>query len=1068
MKKLLIAIGLIIVLVVVALIAVPMFIDPNDHKATIVEQVKKHTGRDLTITGDLKMSKFPSLGVDIGEISFGNAPGFGDQPMLKSGQASVSVKLMPLLKKDLQVSTLTLKDVYINLVRDKSGKTNWDDLLALGGEKETQQDSDATKLAALAIGGIDMENANLVWDDQSLGKKYTISNLNFKTGQLELNKPIDLELSLDLDAVAEGIAGAIALDGTIEYDLDGKKYSVKPIDFSANLKGTGVPNGAADIKLKASSAQVDLTAGTASVAGLDLDAMGTKISGDIDATNIFDKIPLANGKIKIDAQSIPDLLTALGQDPAQIPLTKLTADAIFKSGKDTMSFEKLVADATLQGGMFKQAENVKLNMTGDVNMADQTLNLTSLSFEGLDASVKGKLKASNLQAKIPLIDGDLKITANNVAKLLIAAGQDPEQIPLKKINADVKLTSTAESMNIETLAATATVHGGQFKDPVDVKLNVKGDVNMANETANLTHLSFEGLGASVNGNIKASKIMSPIPLLDGQLNINAADVPALMAALGQDASGMPLKSLTADTKLTSTTDSMKVENLTAKATLAGDQIPNSPVDVTLNTTADVNLSKETLNVQSFAIKGMGLDVQGALNGTQIVKNPNFNGNLKIAPFNLRQLMGQMKMEVPVTSDPKVLSNFGLNTNFSATKNSVSLKGMAMKLDDTNITGDLSIVNFTNPAPTFNINIDAINADRYLPPKAEGEAAPAASTTTGGTAEALPMDALRKLNAKGSLNIGSLIISNAKLKNVKLGLDANGGKIKLNPLSANLYKGSYNGAVNLDATGSQPAINASSALNGVQVAPLLTDLTGKSKIDGTLIGNIKINAVGGDANAIKKTLNGTTDLKFTNGALLGVNIAKVIREGKAKLTGQTLPPSDEPVKTDFSELSATTVIKNGLVSNQDFLMKSPFLRVTGNGNANLVSEVVDYNVVTKVTGSGQGQGGEDLADLQGIDIPVKVSGTFSNMKYRPDLGGVMKAKAQQEVDKQKDKLKEKASEKLEKILPGGLGDLLGGGKEKAAEGTAAPAEQQAAPKEEAPEPKKPEEQVKEKLKGLFKF
>ena len=1004
--------------------------------------------------------------MDIGEISFGNAPGFGDQPMLKSGQASVSVKLMPLLKKDLQVSTLTLKDVYINLVRDKSGKTNWDDLLALGGEKETQQDSDATKLAALAIGGIDMENANLVWDDQSLGKKYTISNLNFKTGQLELNKPIDLELSLDLDAVAEGIAGAIALDGTIEYDLDGKKYSVKPIDFSANLKGTGVPNGAADIKLKASSAQVDLTAGTVSVAGLDLDAMGTKISGDIDATNIFDKIPLANGKIKIDAQSIPDLLTALGQDPAQIPLTKLTADAIFKSGKDTMSFEKLVADATLQGGMFKQAENVKLNMTGDVNMADQTLNLTSLSFEGLDASVKGKLKASNLQAKIPLIDGDLKITANNVAKLLIAAGQDPEQIPLKKINADVKLTSTAESMNIETLAATATVHGGQFKDPVDVKLNVKGDVNMANETANLTHLSFEGLGASVNGNIKASKIMSPIPLLDGQLNINAADVPALMAALGQDASGMPLKSLTADTKLTSTADSMKVENLTAKATLAGDQIPNSPVDVTLNTTADVNLSKETLNVQSFAIKGMGLDVQGALNGIQIVKNPNFNGNLKIAPFNLRQLMGQMKMEVPVTSDPKVLSNFGLNTNFSATKNSVSLKGMAMKLDDTNITGDLSIVNFTNPAPTFNINIDAINADRYLPPKAEGEAAPAASTTTGGTAEALPMDALRKLNAKGSLNIGSLIISNAKLKNVKLGLDANGGKIKLNPLSANLYKGSYNGAVNLDATGSQPAINASSALNGVQVAPLLTDLTGKSKIDGTLIGNIKINAVGGDANAIKKTLNGTTDLKFTNGALLGVNIAKVIREGKAKLTGQTLPPSDEPVKTDFSELSATTVIKNGLVSNQDFLMKSPFLRVTGNGNANLVSEVVDYNVVTKVTGSGQGQGGEDLADLQGIDIPVKVSGTFSNMKYRPDLGGVMKAKAQQEVDKQKDKLKEKASEKLEKILPGGLGDLLGGGKEKAAEGAAAPAEKTVTPPAE--EKSKPEDQVKEKLKGLFKF
>ncbi len=970
MKKLLIAVGLIIVLVIVALFAIPMFIDPNDHKDTIVEQVKKHTGRDLKIAGDLKMSRFPSLGVDIGEIEMSNALGFGDKPMLKSGRASVSVKLLPILKSlpgfitdkekamasiadNVEISTLVLKDVYINLARDKSGKSNFDDLMKSDGTESTAEESETgstTDLSNLSIGGIDLQNVNLVWDDQSLGKKYTLSQLNLKTGTLQLNQPIDIDMSCMVDAAAEGLAGNISLDGIVEYDLEGKKYSLKPLNFIANLKGSAIPGGTADIKLKATSVLADLTAGTVNIAGLDLDAMGTKISGDIDATNIFDKIPLANGNLVIDAQSIPDLLKALGQDPDKVPLTKLTANAVFKSGKDSMTFEKLVADATLQGGMFKQTENVNLDIKGNVNIADQTLNLSSLS--------------------------------------------------------------------------------------------------------------IKGLGASVDGNINASNIMSSIPLLNGQLNINATDVPALMAALGQDASAMPLKSLTANTKLTSTADTMKVENLTAKAVLAGDQIPNSPVDVTLNTTADLNLKTETLNVQSFTIKGMGLDVQGALNGTQIVKNPNFNGNLKIAQFNLRQMMEQMKIEVPVTSDPKVLSTFGLNTNISATKDSVSLKGFAIKLDDTNITGDLSVVNFENPAPTFNINIDAINADRYMAPKAEGE--PVAEASSEATGE-VPMESLRKLKAKGSLNIGSLIISNAKLKNVKFGLDAKGGKIKLNPLSANLYKGSYNGAVNLDATGSQPAVNVSSALNGVQVAPLLTDLTGDSKIDGTLIGDIKINAVGADANAIKKTLNGTTDLKFTNGALLGVNIAKIIREGKAKLTGQTLPPGDEPVKTDFSELSASTSIKNGLVTNPDFLMKSPFIRVTGKGTANLVSEVIDYSVVATIVGSGKGQGGKDLADLQGIDIPVKVSGTFSNMKYRPDLGGVAKAKLDKELDKQKEKLQEKATEKLEKILPGklkGLGGLLGGG-DKATEGTA---EEQAAPTEA----KKPEEQVKNKLKGLLKF
>ncbi|MFK8067711.1 MAG: AsmA family protein [Gammaproteobacteria bacterium] len=1108
MKKLLFIIGLIVVLAVAALVAIPMFVDPNDHKETIVNQVKKHTGRDLAISGDLKMSKFPALGVDIGAIELGNAPGFGDQPMLKSGQASVSVKLMPILKalpgfitdkekatanimNDVEISTLVLKDVYLNLARDKSGKSNFDDLMGEAKTEVKDEDASAVNLAALAIGGVDLENVNLVWDDQSQNKKYALSNLNLKTGTLQLNKPIDLEMSLDMDAAAEGIAGTVMLDGTVEYDLDGKKYSVKPIDFSANLKGTGVPGGAADIKLQASSAQADLNAGTASVAGLDLDALGTKISGDIDATNIFDKIPLANGNIKIDAQSIPDLLKALGQDPESIPLKKLNADAQFSSSKDSMTFEKLIADATLEGGLFTQAEDVKLDISGDVNITDQTLNLTKLSFAGLDAKVDGALKASNLQAKIPLIDGDLKITANDVAKLLIAAGQDPTQIPVTKINADVKLNSTADSMNIETLAATATVHGGQFKDPLDVKLNVKGDVNMANESANLTQLSFEGLGASVSGNIKANKILSPIPLLDGNLSIKAEDVPAILAALGQDAS-MPLKSLIADTKLTSTAESMKVENLNAKATLAGDQIPNSPVDVTLSTTADVNLAQETLNVQNFAISGMGLDVQGAVNGTQIIKNPDLNGNLKIAPFNLRQLMGQMNIEAPTTTDPKVLSNFGLNTNFAATKNSISLKGMAMKLDETNINGDLSVVNFSNPAPTFNINIDSINADRYMAPAAEGQKATAAPAATPETATAastdLPMDTLRKLNAKGTLTIGNLIISNAKLKNVKLGLDAKGGVINLNPAQANLYQGSYNGNVNLDATGSQPAIKAVSALNGVQVAPMLTDLTGDSKIDGTLIGNINISAVGAGADAIKKTLNGTTDLKFTDGALLGVNVAKIIREGKAKLSGETLAAEEGPVKTDFSELSATTVIKNGLVSNQDFLMKSPFLRITGAGTANLVNEAVDYGVTAAVVGSGKGQGGEDLSELSGIDIPVRVSGTFSNLKYSPDFAGVLQAKVDQELDKQKEKAKAKVEGKLNSLLgieakdavdgeassdkvdlkEAALNKLLGKDKEAASSATAADSAPDAAAPAPKEEKKKPEEVVKDKLKNMLKF
>ncbi len=967
MKKLLkfgfILIGLLIALIVVTAISIPMFFDPNDYKSQIVERVEKETGRKFQLDGDLKLSIFPWLGVEIGGMTFGNAAGFGEQPMVKSSLVQARVKLLPLLKKNIEMDTVTLKDATVNLARDENGKSNWDDLLTPGGEKEVEK-SDGAALGTLTLGGIDMEDANLVWDDKNAGKYYAIKNLNLKTGKLQMNEPIDLDMDFNLHARTEGIAGAVALGGTIEYDLEAEIYSLSPLDFSADMQGESLPGGAAAINLKANAVNADLSAETASLEGLLLLVMGAEIKGDVNARNILDPVPLANGEITI--------------------------------------------------------------------------------------------------------------TASNITELLKALGQDPDQVPLKSLNAHAKFSSDKQTMTFETLSAKAVLEGGQFKNPVDIKMDANGNVNVEKQTLNLPQFSVEGLGALIKGNFAAKNIFEPTPLLAGKLNIVAQDVPNLLKAAGQDASDIPLKSFIAATVISSTLDSISLKTMKAKATLAGEQIPNSPVDVILETSVDINLAKETLNVKSLIIKGMGLDVQGAVKGVHIIKDPKLNGQLKIAPFNLRKLMTQLKMEVPVTADPKVLSQAAVNTDFSASKNSFALKGLQLKLDETNIKADLAVANFSSPSTAFKLIIDTINVDRYLPPVAENEQAklakPATSETAAQTAADLPMDTLRKLKIKGSLNIANLIISKVKLQNVMLGLDAKDGKINLSPINANLYQGSYSGAISLNATGSQPIININSALKGVQAGPLFEDLNGESKVDGSMTSNIKITAAGADADTIKKTLNGTTNFVFTNGALKGFNIADIVRRTKNKLTGQNILESTGPAQTDFSELNGSATIKNGLVSNQDLSIKSPLLRIDGKGTANLVNEKINYSVSTTFVSSLKGQGGKGLEDLKGITIPIKVSGTFSDPSFAPDMGGFLKARAQQEIDKQKDKIKEKAAEKLEKLVPG-LGGLLGGGNEEQASGdSTVPIEQEVSPKESSPlaEEKKPEDQVKDKLKELLPF
>ena len=129
LRFLLVIVAGIIGIVVIAAVALLLFFDPNDFRDEISAEVKKATGRDLVIEGDLSLSLFPWIAVDIGKTTLGNAAGFGDKPFLSFDQARLSVKLMPLLfSQDVEIGTASLDALQVNLAVALSGATNWDDL----------------------------------------------------------------------------------------------------------------------------------------------------------------------------------------------------------------------------------------------------------------------------------------------------------------------------------------------------------------------------------------------------------------------------------------------------------------------------------------------------------------------------------------------------------------------------------------------------------------------------------------------------------------------------------------------------------------------------------------------------------------------------------------------------------------------------------------------------------------------------------------------------------------------------------------------------------------------------
>ena len=325
-----------------------------------------------------------------------------------------------------------------------------------------------------------------------------------------------------------------------------------------------------------------------------------------------------------------------------------------------------------------------------------------------------------------------------------------------------------------------------------------------------------------------------------------------------------------------------------------------------------------------------------------------------------------------------------------------------------------------------MTLDQIDLDRYMPPAAAPEAAGGDSTGSPKASTEDPFAALRTLDFVGDFTIGKLKVGNARMSNVTTKVVSKQGVLKVDPMAANLYEGKFDGNMLFDVSGNKPKIAAKNSLTGIQVGSLLKDVAGEDRLIGRGELHADIRAVGLTEADVRRSLNGTSRFSFQDGALKGVNIAQVIREGSSRLgLSSDKLSTGTPGQTDFSELGGSVKITNGVIKNDDLAAKSPLLRIEGKGEVDLPNDSINYLLVTELVGSLEGQGGKSRSELSGLPIPVRITGSLANPSYRPDLEAALSAKAKAQLEAKKDELKQKAQEKVEEKLKGKVGDALKG-------------------------------------------
>ncbi len=427
-----------------------------------------------------------------------------------------------------------------------------------------------------------------------------------------------------------------------------------------------------------------------------------------------------------------------------------------------------------------------------------------------------------------------------------------------------------------------------------------------------------------------------------------------------------------------------------------------PLHVNLAATAAVDPERQTLNVPSLNLRAGDLVLRGNVAGKQITDAPQFDGALELDPFNAKGWLAAAIGPIE-TADKTALTRLGLRTKFSASTKDLRLQDLALNVDETKLTGTASILNFAQPAYRFDLAVDRLTLDRYLPPESAAAAQQKPAPTPAAAPVVIPLDTLRALDADGRLRVGQLQAFGLKSSEVLIKLFAKDGLVKMDPTQAKLYGGTYKGATSYDARTNNPLLSVNEQLSNIDLGSFLKDAVDFDKFVGRGNVNAKFTARGMDAEAIKKTLDGAGGFSVREGTLKGIDLARMIDEIETAVKEKTwqrltnLVPR-ETDETKFTQLKGSVRAKDGVVSNDDLALQGPHINVTGKGSASLPAETIDYRLVVN-------------------KAPILVGGTFAKPTYKPDWNAIVKGQAQKRIEQEKGKLEEKLKQKLDERLKG---------------------------------------------------
>jgi AsmA protein len=430
--------------------------------------------------------------------------------------------------------------------------------------------------------------------------------------------------------------------------------------------------------------------------------------------------------------------------------------------------------------------------------------------------------------------------------------------------------------------------------------------------------------------------------------------------------------------------------------------------------ADLDLTAQTLAPTTFNAEVGDAELKGQVEGRKLIDAPQLAGRFQLAEVAPRELMQQFGITPPVTRDTAVLAGFAAQGAWSWQDGVARATELALKLDESKLTGRFAYDTRAR-GMDFVLALDQIDADRYQPP-------PTAADAASEPIE-LPVDFLKPLRARGSFSVGAIKIGGAHLSRLSAGVNIGGGQARFAPLKAELYGGTYRGDIGLDMRQATPQLTMDEHMAGIDIAALMKDYVASERLSGRGNLDVKLAGSGRNGDALLKTLTGSVALDLQDGAVEGIDVWYAIGQAQSLIKNRQLSGATNTRRTAFENFKASANVANGVATTTDLLVASQLLRITGAGSTNLVNQAINYTVNAAVL-KAPPDADSDIAALEKASIPVKITGTLTEPKIRPDLAGLVKERVKQEVEQRVGEKKKEVEEKVKDKVRSKLQNLFG--------------------------------------------